>query len=296
MSFLETPRFPDEIAMWAHGGVNYNTNVIQTNSGREIRNQVWQYGKGVWDFPEVLRTVDANTNGYRLRILRDFFRVAKGRTNGFRFKDFTDYTDDGNGVMGINGLGTGLPIYQMYKNYVTGALTDQRIIQKPVSGQIIPKKNGTNITFGPGAGQATIDYELGIMVLVADATSNASAISVGATTSVTLTTNPGTLVAGKLLHLSGFAGADAALVNNLAHTISSVSGTGPFVFVLATNTAGKTITLGSGLGSHFPQTSDTLTWTGQFDVPCRFDTDAMAVVMSQGLYSWSGMSITEIRL
>src|ERR1700686_5515022 len=105
MSFLETPRFPDEIAFYAQGGVTYNTNVIQTNSGREIRNQVWQYGKGYWNVAQALRTIDSNGNGYRLRILRDFFRVVKGRTYGFRFKDFTDWSDDTNGVLGTGGIG-----------------------------------------------------------------------------------------------------------------------------------------------------------------------------------------------
>jgi uncharacterized phiE125 gp8 family phage protein len=80
------------------------------------------------------------------------------------------------------------------------------------------------------------------------ASSAASSITAGATTTVVLAANPGSLVAGDTIRLSGFAGADAALVNGLDHTINSVSGSGPYTFVLATNTAAKTITLGSGVG------------------------------------------------
>ena len=76
----------------------------------------------------------------------------------------------------------------------------------------------------------------------------ASAITAGATTTVVLAANPGTLAAGGLLRLDGFTGADAALLNGLDHTVNSVSGAGPYTFVLATNTAGKTITLGQGAG------------------------------------------------
>lgn len=295
--FLETPRFPDEIAFNANGGVSYSTYVIQTTSGQEKRNQMWEYGKGVWDISEALRTIDSQQNGYNLKILRDFFRAVKGKTYGFRFKDFTDYKDEASGILNTNGIGNGLPSYQMVKNYLAGSFVDQRLIQKPVSATIVVQRNGSPVTIGGAAGNIAIDYTTGIVTFVADATSSATAITPGATTSVSLTTNPGTLTAGKLLYLSGFTGADAALVNGKAHIINSVSGSGPFTFVLATNTAGKTITVGTGLGSKFPQATETLAWTGQFDVPCRFDSDNMMVQMtSGGLYQWSGLALIELRI
>lgn len=295
--FLETPRFPDEIAFNANGGVSYSTYVIQTTSGQEKRNQMWEYGKGVWDISEALRTIDSQQNGYNLKILRDFFRAVKGKTYGFRFKDFTDYKDEASGILNTNGIGNGIPPYQMVKNYLAGSFVDQRLIQKPVSGTIVVQRNGSPVTVGGAAGNIAIDYTTGIVTFVADATSSATAITPGATTSVSLTTNPGTLTAGKLLYLSGFTGADASLVNGKAHIINSVSGSGPFTFVLATNTAGKTITVGTGLGSKFPQATETLAWTGQFDVPCRFDSDNMMVQMtSGGLYQWSGLALIELRI
>lgn len=38
-------------------------------------------------------------------------------------------------------------------------------------------------------------------------------------------------------------------------------------------------------------------WTGEFDVPCRFDTDQMDVTIDQyGRYSWGSIPIVEIRV
>jgi hypothetical protein len=115
-----------------------------------------------------------------------------------------------------------------------------------------------------------------------------------------LATNPGTLIAGQRLHLSGFAGTDAALVNGLAHTINSVTGAGPFTFVLATNTSGKTITLGSGVGRKYPQASEALTWAGNFDVPVRFDVDEITATMLESgpqrrMYSIQSLPVIEVR-
>ena len=76
----------------------------------------------------------------------------------------------------------------------------------------------------------------------------ASAVTAGATTAVTLSSDLG-LVAGDTLRLAGFAGADAALLNGLDHTINSIAGVGPYVFTLSTNTNAKTITVGAGVGA-----------------------------------------------
>lgn len=68
-----------------------------------------------------------------------------------------------------------------------------------------------------------------------------TAITVGATTSITVAN---TCSVGDSVALSGFAGADAALLNNKSHTVVTAS---PTVITVATNTTGKTITLGTPL-------------------------------------------------
>lgn len=269
MAFLETPVFGDDLAREFTGGPALRTEVVVTASGHEVRNRRWQQARRRWDAASCIDTLS------RLAYIEDLFLTVGGQADGFRLRDWGDYTATvANGLLqaqvasvdyGSAGSGYGLPAYQLVKRYTRGALTHDRQIRKPRS-PITVYRNGVAIA-------PTIDYATGQVTLAADALSAATAITVGATTQVTLTTNPGTLVAGQRLYLSGFTGADAASVNGLSHLINSVSGAGPFVFTLATDTTGETITLGAGLGAKYAQASESLTWAGYFDVPVRFNID-----------------------
>lgn len=292
MAFLETPRFPERISYGAIGGPEYKTSILTVQSGDEQRNIEWEDARGRWDVSQAVQ------NEADFKSVATFFRATKGRGHGFRFKDFADYEASvTEGILGT-GVGTGTPTFQMNKKYVAGALSETRMIQKPVSGTCTFKRNAATLVEGAGAGQISVNYTTGIVTFVADASSAASSVTVGATTQVVLASNPGSLVASQKLYLSGFAGADAALLNGLAHTITNVSGSGPYTFTLSTNTAGKTITLGSGLGAKYPQTSEALTWSGEFDVPARFDTDRLqAELVGPGsLMQWKSIPIIEIRV
>jgi uncharacterized protein (TIGR02217 family) len=289
MAYLTT-RFPDRIAYGATGGVGYNTEVVVNGGGFEKRNITWSVGRGKWDVSQGVK------DGDDMAALIAYFRACKGKAHTFPFRDYTDYQcTHANGVLGT-GNGTGGPTYQVQKVYSAGGQTEYRDITKPEEVVFDPRRNGSPIVAGAGAGQYSLNAFTGILTMVADAQSNATSITVGATTQVVLTTNPGTLVAGQRLYLSGFTGANAALVNDIAHTINTVTGAGPFTFTLATNTSGATITLGSGLGRKFPQVADALTWAGDFDIPCRFDIDQMQVsIESYRLYSWGQIPIVEVR-
>lgn len=291
MSFFESPRFPDDISYGASGGPCYSTDVVVINSGFEQANINWSVPRARYDVAHGVRTQA------QLDVLLAFFRICKGRAHGFRYKDWSDFTVAvADGRMGTTAVGTGLPTYQLCKRYSNAAGSEDRAVKKPVSGSVTCYRNAVQITVGAGAGNITIDTATGIVTFVADASAAASSITAGATTQVVLPANLG-LVGGKLLYLSGFAGSDAALVNGLAHTINSITGAGPYTFTLATNTSGKTITLGSGAGAKFPQASDALTWAGEFDVPVRFDTDEMRVsIDSYNIYSWGQIPLVEKRI
>lgn len=148
------------------GGAQFNTDVVSLNSGYEARNSIWQFGRGKWDFG------DRKLPDTELKEIINFFRARKGRAQGFRFKDWADYKDDGNGVLGLNGVGDGsTKVFQMVKNYPSGTDKDQRVIRKPVAGTISFYSagaliNGTNwlldtttgvvtFTVAPGAGALT---------------------------------------------------------------------------------------------------------------------------------------------
>lgn len=292
MAFIET-RFPDDISYGATGGPGFNTDVVVVNSGSEQRNSLWQDALGSWNVSHGVRT------DTQLATLIAFFRVMVGRAKGFRFKDWQDYqVTTANGLLGTAGVGNGTPGgFQLQKSYTTAGQTVYREITKPVAATYTVYRGGVAKTEGVGAGNYALDTTTGLVTWVADATSAASAVTVGATTQVTLAANPGTLTGGQKLYLSGFTGADAAYLNGLAHTINSVAGAGPYVFTLATNTAGKTITVGSGVGAKYPQASEALTWAGQFDVPVRFDTDQMSTnMLAYGLHGWGSIPVVEVRV
>ena len=290
MSFIESPRFPDEVSAWMQGGEEFMTDIVMVNSGSEQRNSIWSVPLRRYSLSGGMRTI-ANAHATKA-----FFRAVGGKANGFRVKDLFDYNaDTTNGVMGVAGLGTGTPTYQLYKNYVSGSTTSQGAIKKPVAGTFVPYRGGVQANLGSGAGQWSIDTTTGIVTVVADASSAASNISAGNTTSVTLAANMG-LVAGNLLYLNGFTGANAASINGITHTINSVTGNGPYVFTLATNTFGQTITLGSGTGYKYPQTTETLTWVGEFDIPVRFDVDWLQIGLDPGgLLNWAQANLVELR-
>jgi len=136
-SFAETRFEAGYIIFGTQGGAQFSTDVVTVGSGFESRNQNWQYGKGKWDFG------DRKLPDTELTAIINFFRARKGMAQGFRFKDWGDYKDDGQGTFGTTGLGnsTAGP-FQMTKKYVSGADSDLRLIQKPVASTIKVYKNG----------------------------------------------------------------------------------------------------------------------------------------------------------
>src|SRR6266403_197159 len=153
MAFIETPRFPEAIAFHAQGGPGYATVVIGLRSGFEQRLSQWAYGRMSWDVGQVTKTLT------EYGPLIAYFRAMNGKTHGFRFKDFSDFTDSmagGTGVLGLSGVGDGTTtVFQMVKNYATGALTDQRLIRKPISGTCAFFDNGSPVS-------PTVDYTTGL--------------------------------------------------------------------------------------------------------------------------------------
>lgn len=302
-SFLETPRFPDDLAVWARGGISYNTTITSSTSGRERRNSLWSYGLGQWDLQNCFRTAGGVADPLSVQTLRNFFRVAKGQAYGFRFRDWTDYTDEGNGTFGApvssysqftapSGTGSGVATYQMYKQYVMNPLSDYRIIGKPLTATIF--RNGVACVVGTAAGQVTIDKTTGLVTWAADSSASISAWTAGATTSFTVATVPAGWAVGKTLYFNGVSGDTNSVVNNKTAVISAISGT---TVTVSANTTGETLT--SGQASMYPQPTDTLSWTGTFDTPVRFSTDQFAPQLDVGsgaLYGFQTLTIKEIRL
>ena len=286
-AFLESPRFPTGIRYGAVGGPEFATQIITVNSGNEQRAAVWSVSRGQWQID--YGPYDAAT----ANALIAFFRSVKGRAIGFRFRDLSDYQDNGLGRLGATGLGTGLASYQLTKVYAAGALSDVRPIGKPVAGTVAVQRNGTPVAFGTSPGQLALDTTTGIVTFVPDAQGLVTgSVSTGATTSITFDAPVSTTV-GDIVVLSGLVGTGASLLNG-PQAVTARSGN---TLTFAVNTTGLTAaTTGGAKGARYPQPADTLTYTGQHDVPVRFDTDRLQVTaVDKGYFSVQGLTLIEIR-
>lgn len=290
-TFLESPRFPDNIAFGATVGPTYLTVVNTVYSGRDGRIPAWTQSRIRFDIGRrAMNAADTAT-------LDAFFRAVKGRAYGFRIKDWTDYlVTTGNGVL-VPQNGAFGSTYQLAKFYQQGALSETRSISKPVVGSTAIYLNASAL---PGTAYA-LDTTTGIAVLQPASpfpTASVSAITVGATTQVTASLSG--VVVGDWITVQNAGGADAALLNNIPAHVTAIAGS---VYTLAINTAGKTITASLTTVTRFPQGADVLAWAGQFDVPARFDADEMKKqIMDRNgpngdlLVNWDSIPVIEIRV
>lgn len=236
------------------------------------------------------------------------YEVTDAGAFGFLVKDPKDQTFDGMGALqgymlgvesGSPGFGNGGPLYAVRKGYK--ALSSTRVKYRPITrpnGTWAVTRGGSPVTVGVGAGNIAVSAAPVYITFVADASRTVSSVTVGATTSVTLASAIPGLVIGGRLWLDTLSGADAALLNNQAHAITNIAGA---VYTLSTNTAGKTITAGSGQGRKYPQPDEALAVSGSFYVPVQFASDNLAwdIVkpgpFAQRLVQGPDCSLVEIR-
>lgn len=125
MAFIETPRFPDKIAQGTQFGPGYSTAIARNIGGYEANNQNWSMPLYEGDVAHAAKT-QALIND-----LLAFFHGVAGMHNGFRFKNFNDYTASvAQGTLTVIVADT---TWQMYKTYTYGALTFARKITKPLA-------------------------------------------------------------------------------------------------------------------------------------------------------------------
>ena len=148
MSFIESRPLDNYIALGSSSGPEYQTEVIELSSGVEQRNQAWAYPRHRY-----LVGISAGKST-KIETLRQLFHSTNGAFNGFRFKDFNDYssaTVQGDTVAYDDqaiSAGDGVSLtYQVFKNYTTLTTTAQRKISKLVTGSLVIGFNGTT----PGA-------------------------------------------------------------------------------------------------------------------------------------------------
>ncbi len=291
--FIETPRFPDAISERALFGPAYSTQIAMNLSGKEQRNQLWSSG------------LRKGTVGHDIQdqsefdALLDFFNVAEAETHEWRFKDWSDFrVDSGRGLLGDLGVssavatGTGKPDYQLVKRYTNSLSPTQnpkdRIIAKPVSAQVSVYRTGSLVAYGAAAGNIACDTTTGKITFVRDVFVTVTSISKA---------NPGVVCASNgyansnIIYIRDVAG--MTTVNSVAFTLAGVNNS---LFNVGTSTTSASAYTSGGIAERYPQSSESLHWSGQFDVPCRFDTDHMAAVTHMPIQeSWPTIPIIEIR-
>lgn len=291
-SFIETPRFPDDIAYGAAGGPQYSTDLVVTAGGYEKRNQNWSAARLKWDV------------GYSVRLqsqydaLLAFFHAVKGRAMGFRFKDHSDYAATAsNGRVGAGAVGDGTPgPFQLIKRYTSGSTTTDRDISKPVSGSVTVYKGGVVQT---PTTHYTLDTATGLVTWTALDSKAITGHTVGASHQFTTATDLPGLTIGEKVYLFGVTGTAAATLNGKAHTISNKAGAGPYTWTISTATTA--LTASDGTAYEYPQAADALTWAGEFDVPVRFDTDELRAQIVAGragerIFTVPTVPVVEIRV
>jgi len=132
MAFIEV-RFPTDIAYGSVGGPEYSTDVVITQGGYEQRNVNWAQARAQYNVAHGVKTQA------QLDTLVAFFRARKGRADGFRFKDWTDYQVTGQTIGTGDGTTT---VFQLVKSYISGSSTEVRTVTKPVAGTINMYLNG----------------------------------------------------------------------------------------------------------------------------------------------------------
>ena len=245
MAFNEV-RLPVGYDRMSVGGPTYNTLIQTTNSGREYRTRRWSASLGAWELG------NRNVPGDVLDTLVAFVRSCGGRADGFRFKDWGDYQASAQAV-----ALDASPTAQLVKRYAISSSYYDRTITKPVAG----------VTFTRGGvayATPSVDTTTGIVTWAPDVSQTPSAVTVGTTTVCTV--------------------ADASLwtVGDIAWVVAPGQ-TAQAATVQAVDTTANTITLlldssawtwtSGGTVALYPQPSETVLWSGEFDVPARFDTD-----------------------
>lgn len=286
MAFMESPQFPNDIAMGVNFGPEFVTTLSANAAGYEVRNKLRTRALSRGDCAQAVK------NQAQLSTLLTFFRSVGGRWAGFRFKDWSDYQlAAANSVFTL--VGGTVNQFQTNKLYQSAvSFSEQRALRKPVVGTYAIYDGATLLVVGAGAGNYSLDTTTGIVSLVALQTRAISSHTVGATHTFTLSSAlaPQPTV-GQVVSVAGVTGSAAALLNNLPLVTTAVSGTSITVSINTT-----ALTAAGGTLSLYSQAAN-LTASCEFDVPCRFDTDVMQTrVDNFGIYSWSQILIQELRV
>jgi len=148
--FIEQ-RLLDCVAYGSEFGHEFKTRIVTLESGHERRASLWSLPLGRYSIRYALIKPEHH------QAVRHAHLVCRGSAIAFRFKDWTDYRADNEGL----GIGTGTSqTLQLIKRYQFGGQFLQKPITKPVTVALLA--DGAPIPF-------TLDYSTGQVQLTASA-------------------------------------------------------------------------------------------------------------------------------
>lgn len=271
MAFDEV-QFPSNISYGSSGGPQFNTSIVVLDSGIESRNINWAKSRAKYNVAYGIRT-DAD-----LQAVQRFFLARHGRAYGFRYKDWLDYS-----VTQEPLAQTGAPTVQLIKTYTSGPRSYVRQITKPIAG-ITMRRNASPFS------SFTLDTTTGILTLTALSTATITNIT-QANPGVVTTSAPHGFSNGDKIWIKNVVG--MTQVNNLVFTIAGASGS---TFNLGISTASYTAYSSGGTAERHVQPTDTFDWTGEFDVPVRFDADHIAATLEEFSAGGTDITLVEVRV
>lgn len=158
-------QFPTDISYNSKGGPGFQTNIIETDSGNEVRVSRWSSPRRRYNVAYGVKTLQ------QLATLAAFYIARMGPAYGFRYKDFADFTTNPTDhvsahaatdtVLGVgDGTTTQFQLVSVYRAIaVSDTIERTRVIRKPVAGTVKVAVAGVVTT------SFTVDTTTGIITL-----------------------------------------------------------------------------------------------------------------------------------
>lgn len=283
--FIESPRFPEEIAYGASGGPTFSTTITQVLSGSTKAIRSWKEPLHRFEVSHGVR------DQAQLDVLLNFFWNCGGVADQFRFKNFADFkiSNTNCAFNEIDGLYKGTSTFKIFKvRQLTAMIKSYSRIFKPVPGTF--KLYNAGVEVSPA--NYLVDYTTGkVSITTATSTSTITAIT-KASAGVVTTSVAHNLNTNDIIEFSGVV--EMTEINGQSATVSVLTTT---TFQVNINTSAYTAYVSGGQVKKYLNSGAGITFTCEFDLPCRFGKDDMKInIDNYEIYSWNQIPINEVRL
>lgn len=264
--------FPVDVAEGATGGLQFSTIVCVKGNGLEQRVPLYSLGRYRWNAGPGIKSPS------QMALVTAFFAARRGKAYGFRWKDWDDFEATAEPF-----VADGSPYAQLIKTYSSGGVDYERTIFAPVSGEVAIERNASLYAAW------TVDNVTGVITWAAIIQKNITAITAASSAVITVGASHG-FVNGDVVYITSVVG-----MTEINDQIATVTATAATTITVNINSTTYTAWSSGGTVTKYVQPADDLTWTGEFDVPVRFDTDEMLMTQeSTGVRVCNQLPVIEL--